>query len=303
MTNRELSGVCLVNKAAGISSFKALGPLKKKWQTRKVGFAGTLDPDASGLLVVGVGQGTKLLQFAEDLPKTYRFEVLPGCSSDSYDSSGYVIKCEGAQLPSKHEVEMALKKFVGALEQLPPRYSAIKINGKRACDRVRAGEKVILKPRQIHIYSLKLIDFSPEKWTLEMECSKGTYVRSLAFDLGMHFQCGALAQKIVRTKIGNFEAPAEAESELLQISAMVSHLPRAQLKDSSDTLFVMGREINPVGYTCSQTAILSESEIQFCQVWDSRNEFLGMGQIKGQRQLAPSRLCIDPEEYLRQAKV
>ena len=159
-------GVLLLDKPAGISSFQALRPVKKAFPRTKIGHAGTLDPAATGLLVVGVGGGTRLLEYMEAMPKTYCFVARFGLDSDSYDMESPLRLVEGemarvADGLNRQAVERALEAFRGPIRQTPPDYSAIKIDGERACDRVRAGETVTLTAREVVVHSLELLDFAP----------------------------------------------------------------------------------------------------------------------------------------------
>lgn len=198
-------GFLLLDKPPGVSSFQALAPVKRHYRGVKVGHAGTLDPAASGLLLVGIGHGTRLLEYLEGMPKAYAFTVRFGLASDSYDMEGRVTG-EPARGLAREAVEAALPAFRGRIRQAPPAYSAVKVEGRRAYDLARAGEAVALPPREVEVHSLILIDHDPAEGvsSLRMECSKGTYVRSLAHDLGDALGCGAVADHIRRLAIGPF---------------------------------------------------------------------------------------------------
>ena len=164
-------GILLLDKPVGVSSFQALRPLKRLFPKTKIGHAGTLDPAASGLLLVGIGSGTRLLEYLEGMPKTYSFTARFGLVSDSYDMEGSVEPYAGAgpastgALPPGRStpaaIARALPPFRGPIRQTPPVYSAIKIDGERACDRVRAGETVVLESREVTVHSLELKAFHP----------------------------------------------------------------------------------------------------------------------------------------------
>jgi tRNA pseudouridine55 synthase len=207
MSPAHAHGILLLDKPIGVSSFGALHPVKRAFGGKKgakIGHAGTLDPAASGLLVVGVGSGTRLLEFLEAMPKRYSFRLNLGLVTDSYDLEGTVLERHEASHVTRADLEALLPEFLGPISQMPPTYSAIKIDGKRACDRVRDGETVTLKARHVRIDRIEILTFEPGNITLEMDCSKGTYVRSLAHDLGQRLGCGAAADLIRRLRIGPF---------------------------------------------------------------------------------------------------
>lgn len=275
-------GVLLLDKPAGLSSFQALRPVKRAFPKTKIGHAGTLDPAATGLLLIGVGGGTRLLEYLEGMPKTYSFVAHFGAVSDSYDMESPLVPAEGeaaakARVLDREKVEKALEAFRGTISQTPPDYSAIKIQGERACDRVRAGETVTLAARAVTIHSLELKSFAPAltappataassnpeatlaSASFEMNCSKGTYVRSLVHDLGRSLGCGAVTDKIRRLAIGPFRvedarAPESlaagpgALEPLLPLDAAVRHLPRAVLSEAGVAAFLQGRAVDGNAY-------------------------------------------------------
>lgn len=262
-------GFLLLDKPVGISSFLALRPVKRLFHKAKVGHAGTLDPAASGLLLVGIGHGTRLLEYLEGMPKAYAFTVRFGLVSDSYDMEG-VVTGEPALGLARQDVERALGAFRGRIRQAPPAYSAVKVEGRRAYDLARAGETVALAPREVEVHSLVLLDYAEGAASLRMECSKGTYVRSLAHDLGRALGCGALADGIRRLAIGPFrvedampasalegasDAPATGPGStgvagyLLPLETAVAHLPAAVIPDHRLAALKDGRSSAPGSFT------------------------------------------------------
>jgi tRNA pseudouridine55 synthase len=248
-------GLLLLDKPVGISSFQALYPVKRIFRGRKIGHAGTLDPAASGLLVVGVGSGTRLLEFLESCPKRYRFGLRLGTTTDTYDLEGTVLERRDASAVTALDLERLLPRFRGAIVQMPPVYSAVKIQGKRACDRVRAGEIVELTARNVRIDRLDLIELREGAATLEMDCSKGTYVRAVAHDLGHALGCGAAAEQIRRLAIGPFGvegaiAPdaVRGPENLLPLEKAVEHLPALQLRPSWVGPLLNGNAVPAAGY-------------------------------------------------------
>ena len=178
------NGFLLIDKPKGISSFQSLRPIKRSFRGKKVGFAGTLDPAATGLLVVAIGQATRLLTFVESKYKEYVFDLVLGIETDSYDLEGEIIKTHPTDTITFSHLENTLERYRGKIEQIPPKYSAIKIKGKRACDRMRAGEDVTLKSKKVIIHELEILNWKPPRATIRLVCSKGTYIRALARDMG-----------------------------------------------------------------------------------------------------------------------
>lgn len=198
-----VSGIMLFAKAAGPTSFSSLGIIKKALGTGKVGHTGTLDSFAEGLLVVLVGKMTRLVPYITATDKKYLAVVAFGSETDTLEPSGVVVK-EGP-LPSRQQVEAVLPQFRGKIQQVPPAYSAIHVDGKRASDLVRSGATAQLPSREITIHSLELLDFDGGYGLLEVTCSKGTYIRSLARDIAMAAgTCGHLVA-LRRVSVGPFQ--------------------------------------------------------------------------------------------------
>lgn len=208
----KFSGFFLLDKVEGHSSQKALYPLKRSFKGNKVGHAGTLDPDATGLLVVAVGSSTKLLQYAEGWDKTYHFEIHFGIHTDTLDTSGEILDKQDFS-PSKEAIQAILPEFLGDQMQMPPVYSAIKIDGKRACDRARKGQEVELKERPVAIHSLEFLGLEGNVATMRTNCSKGTYVRSLGRDISAALGGIGVVAKIRREAIGLCRVDGAPDSE------------------------------------------------------------------------------------------
>jgi tRNA pseudouridine55 synthase len=205
-----IDGLLLLDKPVGVSSFQALYPVKRAFgggkRGNKIGHAGTLDPAASGLLVLGIGSGTRLLEFLEGLPKSYRFTLRLGITTDTYDLDGEVLARQDASGVTREQIDALLPRFRGDISQVPPAYSAIKIDGKRAYERARAGETVAMVARPVNVSRLEIISFDPAgaSAAMELDCSKGTYVRTIAHDLGQKLGCGAHLSALRRTGSGKF---------------------------------------------------------------------------------------------------
>lgn len=245
-------GFLPVDKPAGLSSFSVVAAVRRRFHGVKTGHAGTLDPAASGLLVLALGRATRLLPFVPLEPKVYRFGVRFGVQTDTLDADGVIIK-SGGNVPERAALEAVLPRFVGETAQVPPDYSALKVGGVRAYKLARQGRRPGLAPRRITIFSLKLTGGDEAAGTAEFEvsCSAGMYVRSLARDLaGALGTCGH-ASFVRRTAAGGFDvdralAFAEldaAEENVLPIAAVVGGLPKITVDEDMTRALRQGRDI------------------------------------------------------------
>ncbi len=203
---RDISGWLLVDKSPGPTSATVANRIRRALDARKAGHAGTLDPAASGLLAVALGEATKTVSLVTDAPKAYAFTIRLGQATDTDDADGEVIATSDVR-PEDGAIQAALATFEGHVDQVPPAYSAIRVDGIRAYDRARAGEDVQVAPRPVHVESLSLVDRpDPDHVTLEMVCGKGAYVRSVARDLGRALGTEAHVVRLRRTWSGPFHA-------------------------------------------------------------------------------------------------
>lgn len=199
-----MDGILNINKATGMTSHDVVAKIRKILQQKRVGHAGTLDPAASGVLPICLGQGTRVAEYLSESGKAYQAEIIFGVVTDTYDREGAIIQTASTADLTLPRIEAALVSFLGPQMQLPPRYSAIKIQGQPAYKRVRAGEEITLAPRPVEITYLAILAWASPRLTLAIECSKGTYIRSLAYDLGTHLGCGAHLGGLIRTRSGPF---------------------------------------------------------------------------------------------------
>lgn len=200
------NGFINFNKAAGMTSHDAVNFLRKIFQTKKIGHGGTLDPAATGVLPIAVGRATKFLEYLTDCDKTYRAEILLGTSTDSGDLDGKIIsQTENFSMPTLGELQIASKKFIGEIEQTPPKFSAIKINGQKAYDLARKNIDFEIPKRLVKIYRLEILNVEKNIVTVEIDCSKGTYIRSLAIDFGESLNLPTTLKSLQRTRVGNFK--------------------------------------------------------------------------------------------------
>lgn len=200
----DVFGFVNVNKPPGLTSRKVVDRVARLVAPAKAGHAGTLDPMATGVLVVAVGPATRLISEVHSHPKGYRARFLLGHRSETDDITGEELE----QLPppsiTREDLESVLPEFLGRIEQTPPQFSAIKVKGRRAYDLARKGRDVQLKPRPVEIHSLTLTDFDGREFELDIECGSGTYVRSLGRDIGERLGSGAVMSQLVRTFVGPF---------------------------------------------------------------------------------------------------
>ncbi len=200
----DISGFLLLNKPKGITSFQLVHKIKKQLNVKKAGHCGTLDPAASGLMIVVVGKYTKLQDTFMKKDKTYLAEVKLGIKTDSGDLDGKIISQSDYSHITKEKIEAVCKNFIGKISQIPPMYSALKINGQKLYDLARKGITVERKPREITIYSIDLLDFQKDIFTIRVKCSSGTYIRTLAEDIGAKLGVDTVLNNLVREEIGGY---------------------------------------------------------------------------------------------------
>lgn len=251
---RNVSGWLILNKPFDVSSTEAVGKLRWLFSAKKAGHAGTLDPLATGILPIAFGEATKTVPFVQDGQKTYRFSIVWGTATSTEDAEGEVIATSDVR-PSETEVLAKLPGFTGTISQVPPAYSAIKIEGARAYDRARAGEKLDMPPREVTIDRFDLIEHGAEQSSFEIDCEKGTYVRALARDLAEALGTRGHVGKLHRAAVGPFTdehavdiaqvedmAAGARDGLLLPVGAGLSSLPEIAL-DERQTIAV--RHGNP----------------------------------------------------------
>ena len=200
-----VSGVLVVDKPVGLTSHDVVQVIRRGTGIRRAGHTGTLDPRASGVLVILIGPAVRLSEYVSASDKRYQATIRLGSSTNTYDAEGIVTPSNISWDDiTEEQFDEILQKFVGEIEQVPPPYSAIKVKGRRAYDMAREGETVELEPRKINVYSLEVLEWAPPEVVIDVYCSSGTYVRSLANDLGNELGCGAYLIGLRRTKSGKF---------------------------------------------------------------------------------------------------
>ena len=234
---RDINGWLIVDKPAGITSTSVVNKVRWALDAKKAGHAGTLDPDATGVLAVALGEATKTVSYITDALKCYDFTVNWGAETETDDASGQVIR-ESASRPAADAIRAALPGFTGQIMQVPPAFSAVKVDGERAYDLAREGAELELTARPLWVDSLTLLDSAPDQARLEMVCGKGGYVRSIARDLGRELGCLGHVAHLRRTWSGPFEADGATpfdridreaqgwlETQLLPLEAALEDMP------------------------------------------------------------------------------
>lgn len=202
----EFRGFVLINKDKGMNSHTVVNRLRRLTGVKRIGHAGTLDPLASGLMIVAISrEATRELDQFIKLDKEYIATIYLGAETDTYDAEGEIKNRSGVTAIDRHEIEEKIKKFLGELEQIPPMFSAKKIQGKKLYELARRGIEVERKPSRIRIDELEIIFYEFPILKLRVACSSGTYIRSLAYDLGRSLGCGAYLEDLQRTKVGDFK--------------------------------------------------------------------------------------------------
>ena len=246
-------GLLSLNKPGGMTSRRVVDRVGVVLRRTKLGHAGTLDPLATGILVVCVGAATRLIEYVQRMPKTYRTVVLLGAESDTLDADGRLTDVYCPRPPERAEVEVALTHQVGAIVQRPPAFSALKIHGERAYDLARSGRAVEPAPRLVHVGRIALISYEWPRLELEIDCGSGTYIRSIARDVGAELGCGGLVEVLCRTRIGPFTLADAIDPDTLSAATIaaglrpaleaVSDLPCLELTAEQVGAIIQGRDL------------------------------------------------------------
>ena len=243
-------GLLLVDKPSGMTSHDVVDAVRRALGTRKVGHAGTLDPMATGLLLVGVGRATRLLRFLGDLAKTYEGTGVLGVRTDTLDAEGTVVGTSHVEV-ARAELDRAVGALVGGSLQRPPAYSAVKVGGRKLYDAARKGEALEAEPRPIRVEAFEVLAFETPAFDFRVTCSSGTYVRVLVADVGDALGCGAHLSRLRRTAIGPFTAddavPADGVRAPLPLERAVGHLPRVELEAEEARVASHGSILGPAG--------------------------------------------------------
>ena len=292
---RPVSGILLLDKPLGLSSNHALQQVKRLYDARKAGHTGSLDPLANGMLPICFGDATKLSAFLLDADKYYRFRVRLGETTATGDTEGEILQVRPAEHITPAQIEQVLEQFRGEIEQLPPMYSALKHKGKRLYELAREGIEVEREPRRVMIHALELGEIDLPEFELRVHCSKGTYVRTLAQDIGEALGCGAHVSALRRTGVGPYtgfpmytmEAVEQAAAEgaaaldqlLLPIDTALADWPAVRV--SADTGFYLKQ---------GQAVLIPKAPTEgWVRIYQG-DDFIAVGQVQDDGRIAPKRL-------------
>ncbi|MFP6583122.1 MAG: tRNA pseudouridine(55) synthase TruB [Candidatus Hydrogenedentota bacterium] len=250
-----MNGILLVDKPAGMTSHDVVDRIRKAAQMRKVGHTGTLDPAATGLLILCLGAATRLSDYLVGMDKTYAGEMTFGVVSDSYDADGTVLEENEVPEIDSEQLRAEFAEFTGTFDQIPPMVSAVKVGGQRLYKLARQGETVERPSRSVTVPRFELESLSPPKATFSLDCTSGTYVRSLCHDIGQRVGCGAILSSLRRTRIGRhdvsnaleldqFQNPEDVQARLLDMGDVLD-LPSVTANNDGQRLVCSGNQINP----------------------------------------------------------
>jgi len=278
--NNKPFGVLNINKPLGISSFEVVRRVKKLAREKKVGHGGTLDPEASGVLPVCIGRATKAIDFIMEGEKEYIAKIKLGVVTDTYDREGKVLRESNVNF-TEEEIANAIFKFEGIINQVPPMYSALKQNGKKLYELAREGKEVYREPRRITIHSIDILSISSPIIEIKVRCSKGTYIRSLCYDIGEELGCGAMMWDLKRTATGPFSIENSVDLKelteeninnyIISLDEVFSKFPKLVVNEKFERLILNGVTIN-------DRTLLNKIE-KFCKyaVYNNSDQLIGIG--------------------------
>ncbi|HEX4610219.1 MAG TPA: tRNA pseudouridine(55) synthase TruB [Urbifossiella sp.] len=280
-----MNGLLVIDKPGGMTSRDAVNRVQR-WFPRKtkIGHTGTLDPLATGVLVVCVGAATRLADYVQAMGKTYHSRFRLGATSTTDDADGEVAETPGVEPAKREVIDTALSRFVGTVEQTPPAFSAMKVDGRRAHALARAGAEVKLKARPVRIDAIRVAGFAWPWLDVEVDCGKGTYIRSIARDLGAALGCGGMVQTLRRTRVGPFAAgqgvgvnapPSDLAARLLPMASALGDKPCVSVGPDELRRFRMGQGVpfSPLGEVFTEETAVG--------VTDEAAELIGLGRIVG----------------------
>lgn len=288
------NGIINVYKEKGFTSHDVVAKLRGILHQKKIGHTGTLDPDAQGVLPVCLGSGTKLCDMLTDTDKTYEAVLLLGLETDTQDAGGRILAQKSVAVTEEQAVT-AIHSFIGEYGQIPPMYSAIKLGGKKLYELAREGKVVERAPRQVQIYSIEILEISLPRISIRVDCSKGTYIRTLCHDIGQSLGCGGCMESLVRTKVGSFSI--EEAKKLSQIEQMVASGNFESMVTGVETVFEDMWAVhvashwdrllfngNPFGPHCIRERIACVDKMTV-RVYSEEDIFIGIYEFQGAKQL------------------
>ena len=295
-----INGIVNVYKERGFTSFDAVAIMRGIFGTRKVGHTGTLDPDAEGVLPVCLGNATKLCDMLTDKRKEYVASFLLGKRTDTLDIWGTVLEeCEVNV--SKEELETAIKSFIGGYNQVPPMYSAKKVDGKKLCDLARNGKEVERKPAFVEIYDIEILEINPPIATIRVSCGKGTYIRSLCADIGEKCGVPAVMTSLTRTKVSAFtlenahkiselnelKEKGLLESAVMPLDSVFLDIPRATVTKDGERFLYNGNKLHAEDFSDNL------GNVKEIRVYDTSGEFKALYEYREEEKLfAPKKMFL-----------
>lgn len=278
-----MNGLVLIDKPQGLTSFTAASIMKRAYGTKRVGHTGTLDPLATGVLPVLVGRATRLCSYILESDKRYVAGVKLGITTDTLDITGKVLS-ETVPKITKEQLKKTLEKFKGTINQVPPMYSAIRVDGKHLYDIAREGGEVERKSRQVTIHKLELLNFCENEFTLDVTCSKGTYIRTLADDIGRALGCGATMTTLRRIETAGFKIEQCTDPDIIKLNPEKHLLPAELAVPQFSSVYVtqkQGARFMCGGELSLDRLHLPEKTTETVKVF-ANDEFLGLGFIDRQ---------------------
>ena len=290
-----INGIVNIYKEKGYTSHDVVAVLRKVVGQKKIGHTGTLDPDATGVLPVCLGRATKVCELLTDHDKTYEALLLLGKTTDTQDISGEVLEERDPGDLTEEEVRSCIESFIGEYDQIPPMYSALKVNGKKLYELAREGKTVERKSRRVQIHGIRILEMNLPHVRMEVDCSKGTYIRTLCHDIGEKLQVGGCMEELERTKVGRFlKEDAVTLDEVRQkmeqgegaelftpLDQIFAELPAVTVTDAKAWMSYNGNDL-PERFLLEKEAWTDGQEVR---VYDSRKNFIGLYQYRAPKKL------------------
>lgn len=301
-----INGIVNIYKEKGYTSHDVVAVLRKVVGQKKIGHTGTLDPDATGVLPVCLGRATKVCELLTDHDKTYEALLLLGKTTDTQDISGEVLEERDPGNLTEEEVRSCIESFIGEYDQIPPMYSALKVNGKKLYELAREGKTVERKSRKVQIHGIRILEMNLPHVRMEVDCSKGTYIRTLCHDIGEKLQVGGCMEELDRTKVGCFlKEDAVTLDEVRQkmeqgegaelftpLDQIFAELPAVTVTDAKAWMSYNGNDL-PERFLLEKEAWTDGQEVR---VYDSRKNFIGLYQYRAPKKLFHiKKMFLDPE--------
>ena len=301
-----INGIVNIYKEKGYTSHDVVAVLRKVVGQKKIGHTGTLDPDATGVLPVCLGRATKVCELLTDHDKTYEALLLLGKTTDTQDISGQVLEERDPGDLTEEEVRSCIESFIGEYDQIPPMYSALKVNGKKLYELAREGKTVERKSRRVQIHGIRILEMNLPHVRMEVDCSKGTYIRTLCHDIGEKLQVGGCMEELERTKVGRFlKEDAVTLDEVRQkmeqgegaefftpLDQIFAELPAVTVTDAKAWMSYNGNDL-PECFLLEKEEWTDGQEVR---VYDSRKNFIGLYQYRAPKKLFHiKKMFLDPE--------